>query len=137
MSVANYTEMCLFTTSFVTSDGSPCGAGRGDGEGKKARFVEVRYALEHVFNQPEVGLKEVGGVLRVELQPDTSLLEECRVDMHYSPVVGWDMGREMRGWFSERLGCEFVLSLELFMGFGRCWSWLVLMLGWVADGCCR
>ena len=135
MSVANYTEMCLFTTSFVTADGEACSPGEaGVKGGKKARFVEVRYALEHVFNKPEEGLREVGGVLRVELEPDTSLLEECRVNMHYSPVVGWDMGGEMGGWFSERLGCEFVLFLNCLwvLGvalLGVCSCWVGLLTG--------
>ena len=131
MSVANYTEMCLFTTSFVTDDGKPCGGVAGP------RFVEVRYALEHVFNKPDENLREVGRVLRVPLEPDTGVLEECRVDMHHSPVVGWDMGGRwggglVRGWV---VSCPFsrnacgVLVVDL--------PCHLLTLDWVADMSCR
>ena len=132
MSVANYTEMCLFTTSFVADDDAD---DADDAEGKvcgvdEARFVEVRFALEHVFNKPDEELREVGKVLRVELEPDTRLLEQCKVDMHHSPVVGWDMGAETAGWFSERLGCEFSpFSFEPFAGFNRYSSCLLWTTG--------
>jgi uncharacterized protein YcbX len=100
MAVATYTEMCLFTTRFQTEAG-------GDDEQIYKNFV-VHYAKEHVFDHPDQKLTSTDDLV-IALDPETQDLTEIEINMHYSPVMGYDMGAKYNTWFSERFGYEVKL----------------------------
>ena len=86
----------------------------GEGENEVDRVdelteVEVRYAFDHVFNQPDK--KVDGSTLTLPLNPDVGALglKQQKVDMHGSPVVGYNMGEKFNKWFSERVGYDLRL----------------------------
>ncbi|OAG43340.1 hypothetical protein AYO21_02277 [Fonsecaea monophora] len=97
MAIAHFTEMCLFTTAFSSSEG----------EGGPNDRVTVTYTKDHVFDHPDQMVSPEP--LQVPLDPDTAGLEEVEVTMHYSPCVGYDMGEEYNRWFSERFGYQVKL----------------------------
>ncbi|KIW98388.1 uncharacterized protein Z519_00048 [Cladophialophora bantiana CBS 173.52] len=96
MAVATFTEMCLFTTAFSTEGGA----------GPDSKVI-VTYTKDHVFDHPD---KKVSpDQLHVPLSPETAGLKEVEVTMHSSPCIGYDMGEDYNGWFSERFGYEVKL----------------------------
>lgn len=95
MHVAEFPEMCLFTTSFAES------------ENDLPKTVIVTYTKEHAFDKP--GAKVDSKTLEVDLTPDTEELQEVPITMHSSPCVGFDMGEEYDKWFSDRFGYEVKL----------------------------
>ena len=114
-SIARETELCLFTMH-VPSDSGERGIeedvqGMGEGENEVNRVdglteVEVRYAFDHVFDQPDRRVD--GSTLTLPLTPDVKALglKQQNVNMHGSPVDGYNMGEKYNRWFSERLGYE-------------------------------
>ena len=93
MAVARETEMCLFTTHLPASSSTST---------SDLSEVEVRYALDHAFDKPDV--KVDGSSITVPLQPEVQGLAEADVLMHGSPTTGYDMGSTYNDWFSERFG---------------------------------
>jgi uncharacterized protein YcbX len=100
MAVATYTEMCLFITSFQT-EGS-------DNDDQVYKNFVVHYAKDHVFDHPDQRLESTDDLV-IALDPETQNLEEIEINMHYSPVIGYDMGGKYNSWFSERFGYEVKL----------------------------
>ena len=88
MSIATYTEMCLFTTHNTEDDGK----------------FEVRYGLPHAFNKMDSPVN--AEPLRIQYKPETDGSEEIEVMIHYSPATGHVMGAKYNKWFSERLGYD-------------------------------
>ena len=93
MLIAQFTEMCLFTTSF-DNDTTPT-------------KVIVTYTKDHVFDHPEQ--KVSSDTLEVSLDPDTDALKKVDITMHSSPVSAFDMGAKYDAWFSERFGYDVQL----------------------------
>ena len=97
MLIAEFTEMCLFTTEISFTN--------KDGDGK----------LIVTFNPPTFNefspAQTEKSCIEVPLEPDVSALalEKERVVMHSSPVVGYNMGPTYNDWFSERFGYEVIL----------------------------
>jgi uncharacterized protein YcbX len=90
MAVAEYTEMCLFTTHLGSED--------------EPSTFEVRYALNHAFDKPDQPIDD--SALTVSLDPPTEGLKEVKVNMHYSPTIGYELGAKYNDWFSARFGYD-------------------------------
>jgi uncharacterized protein YcbX len=106
MHVAEFTEMCLFTTEFGDAEGDLTGSNQ---------VVVVTYTLNHAFlddNKPF----NPEDKLEIPLSPQTAGLGQVEITMHGSPCVGYDMGGEYDRWFSERFGYEVRL---LYIGGNR------------------
>ncbi|EXJ80159.1 hypothetical protein A1O1_08301 [Capronia coronata CBS 617.96] len=103
MHVAEFPEMCLFTTAFAD-----------DPETKSPQRVIVRYTKDHTFDKPDrkVGVEP----LEVPLTPRTEGLKQLEVNMHLSPCIGYDMGEQYNKWFSDRFGYAVKL---LYIGNNR------------------
>lgn len=93
MHIAEYTEMCLFTTAFDNPE--------------NPTKVIVKYSLDHTFDKPEQ--KVSADELSVSLTPDTADLDQVEITMHSSPCVGFDLGKSYDKWFSDRFGYEVKL----------------------------
>lgn len=101
MHIAEFTEMCLFTTSF-------------DDNAAPTKVV-VSYAKDHVVGKPDVKIADAANLV-LDLDPDTSGLSEFEITMHSSPVVGFDLGEKVNAWFSDRFGYAVKL---LYIGGNR------------------
>lgn len=95
MHIAEFTEMCLFTTRF-DDNAAPT-------------KVLVTYAKDHAFARPEVKVDDGRESLEIDLAPDTQVLSPFEITMHSSPVVGYDLGKQANDWFSLRFGHEVKL----------------------------
>lgn len=95
MHIAEFTEMCLFTTAFA------------EAEGTLPSTLVVSYGLDHAFNKPDQ--KVAGEKLEFPLTPETDGLEEVPITMHSSPCIGYDMGSKYDQWFSDRFGYQVKL----------------------------
>lgn len=101
MHIAEFTEMCLFTTAFSGDHSSPS-------------KVIVTYTKDHAFDKPDQKVNDEA--LEVELAPDTQGLAEFEITMHSSPTTSYDMGAKHNDWFSERFGYQVKL---LYIGENR------------------
>lgn len=83
--------MCLFTTSIIFPSEADSG----------------RIIVEHHAPGSEKPKR-----LEVPLLPDVEKLglEEVKINMHYSPTVGYNMGKQYNDWFSECFGYEATLA---------------------------
>lgn len=102
MHIAEFTEMCLFTTAF---------AGGSDNNPTK---VVVTYTKDHAFDKPDQKVHDTP--LEIDLAPDVQRLDEFQVTMHSSPTTGYDMGSRYNEWFSDRFGYQVKL---LYIGENR------------------
>ena len=91
MLIAQFPEMCLFTTSIIFPSDSDTG----------------RIIVEH--HEPG---SEKPKRTEIPLLPDVEKLglEEVKVNMHFSPTVGYNMGKQYNDWFSECFGYEVTLA---------------------------
>jgi uncharacterized protein YcbX len=91
MHVSKYTDMCLFTTSIIFPTENETG------------LIIVEY---HAPGSEKPKRTEV------PLLPDVEELglEEIKVNMHSSPTVAYNMGKQYNNWFSECFGYEVVLA---------------------------
>lgn len=91
MHVSEHTDMCLFTTSIVFPTENDAG----------------RIIVEHHAPGSEKPKRT-----EVPLLPDVEELglEQVKINMHHSPTVGYDMGKQYNDWFSECFGYEVVLA---------------------------
>lgn len=91
MQVSAFPEMCLYTTDIVFPV-----------EGQETGRVIVTY------NPP--GKDDDSRRLEVPLRPDTRTLKKMNIDVHGSPVSGYNMGETYNQWFSECFGFSVVLA---------------------------
>lgn len=103
MHIAEFTEMCLFTTAIV-----------GDGSSPPTKFTVI-YTKAHAFANPSQEITDANP-LEIDLAPDTQGLDEFQITMHSSPTVSYDMGAKYNEWFSERFGYQVKL---LYIGENR------------------
>ncbi|KEF61987.1 uncharacterized protein A1O9_03559 [Exophiala aquamarina CBS 119918] len=103
MHIAEFTEMCLFTTAFADDPSSA-----------SPSKVIVTYTKDHAFDKPDQMVKD--DPLEIDLAPDTQGLDTFEVTMHSSPTTCHDMGAKYNDWFSERFGHQVKL---LYIGENR------------------
>lgn len=121
MHVAEFTEMCLFTTSFAAAaeeeEGSSNGSkwqSQSQPPSNNQKAVVVRYTKDHTFDKPD---RKVGPEpLEVPLSLETKGLKQVEITMHSSPCIGYDMGEQYNTWFSDRFGYPVKL---LYIGNNR------------------
>lgn len=91
MHVAHFPEMCLFTTSIIFPTESDSG----------------RIVVEHHAPGTEKPKRT-----ELPLLPDVEKLglEEVKVNMHSSPTIGYNMGKQHNDWFSDCFGYEVTLA---------------------------
>jgi uncharacterized protein YcbX len=91
MHVSHFPEMCLFTTSIIFPTPSSTGS----------------IIVEHHAPGAEK-LKRT----EIPLLPDVAKLglEEVKINMHYSPTIGYNMGEPYNAWFSDCFGYEVTLA---------------------------
>ncbi|EXJ86355.1 hypothetical protein A1O3_03306 [Capronia epimyces CBS 606.96] len=103
MHVAEFPEMCLFTTAFAEQ-----------AESGVPTKVVVTYTKDHAFDRPD---QKIGHeALHVSLTPETEGLEQVEITMHSSACVGYNMGEKYNRWFGDRFGYEVQL---LYIGNNR------------------
>ncbi|KAK5065383.1 hypothetical protein LTR84_001221 [Exophiala bonariae] len=105
MHIAEFTEMCLFTTAFVDGSSSP----------SSPKKFTVTYTKDHAFANPDQKITDATP-LEIDLAPDTHGLDEFQITMHSSPTVSYDMGATYNEWFSARFGYQVKL---LYIGENR------------------
>ena len=103
MHVANFPEMCLFTTSLTPPSTSASSASPSGGS------ITVTYTPPTGPDAKE-GMGAEPSVLEVPLLPEWKGLAMVDVSMHSSPTKGYDMGGRYNEWFSKCFGYGVVLA---------------------------
>lgn len=96
MHVPHFPTMCLFTTSFQSSESSA-----------QPDNVIVTYSPS---KDPDVPGPRESRTLEVPLCPNVAELEEFEVLMHSSPTTAYRMPESFSSWFSECFGFQVILA---------------------------